>query len=91
MYKQCNLIHSDLSEYNILWYNGRCVFIDVSQAVEPVHPHAFHFLLRDCHNVVSFFKRAGLDDLDITEEQLFTRICGKELNVLNLDTIEKQV
>lgn len=91
MYEKCKLIHSDLSEYNILWHNDRCHFIDVSQAVEPTHENAFHFLLRDCRNVVSFFKRAGLGDMVMKEEELFTFVCGKELDVSNLDDIEQQV
>jgi serine/threonine-protein kinase RIO1 len=31
MYARCALVHADLSEYNILYHNGRCVIIDVSQ------------------------------------------------------------
>lgn len=51
MYNDCNLIHADFSEYNILWYNDNCYVIDVSQAVEPSHENAFHFLYRDCENI----------------------------------------
>ena len=53
LYKQCNLVHSDLSEYNILWHDGKCFVIDVSQAVEPNHPHALEFLYRDCVNIAN--------------------------------------
>ena len=34
MYHVCNLVHGDLSEYNILWHEERPVIIDVSQSVE---------------------------------------------------------
>lgn len=51
LYKEANLIHADLSEYNILWHNERCWFIDVSQSVEPNHPCGLEFLLRDCTNI----------------------------------------
>ena len=36
MYHVCNLVHGDLSEYNILWHQRRPVIIDVSQSVEHV-------------------------------------------------------
>lgn len=53
LYHKANLIHADLSEYNILWYNNTCYFIDVSQAVEPCNENAFIFLMRDCDNVIN--------------------------------------
>lgn len=52
LYESANLIHADLSEYNILWHNNHCYFIDVSQAVEPRHENAFFFLFRDCNNII---------------------------------------
>ncbi|XP_066935800.1 serine/threonine-protein kinase RIO3-like [Clytia hemisphaerica] len=92
MYNECKLIHSDLSEYNILWHYHKCFFIDVSQSIEPVHPQAFHFLLRDCHNITSFFTKAGLTtDIVMKEEELFEYVCGKELGETCLDQIEKEV
>jgi len=90
LYNECNLIHSDLSEYNILWHRDQCYFIDVSQSIEPIHPQAFHFLLRDCRNITSFFVKAGLKDI-MKDEELFKFVCGKELATTSLDLIEKQV
>jgi RIO kinase 3 len=29
LYNTCHLVHADLSEYNILWFNSECWFIDV--------------------------------------------------------------
>ena len=52
MYGEANLVHADLSEYNLLWWEERLWVIDVSQAVEKQHPLAMVFLLRDCRNVV---------------------------------------
>ena len=78
MYVNCRLVHADLSEYNMLWHEGRIVFIDVSQSVEPSHPHGLEFLLRDCTNVSGFFTRAGLGDT-MTPHQLFNYVSGLEM------------
>lgn len=53
LFNKANLIHADLSEYNILWYNSKCYLIDVSQSVEPQHENAFYFLMRDCQNIIN--------------------------------------
>lgn len=57
LYSKANLIHADLSEYNILWYNDQCYFIDVSQSVELNQEKAFHFLMRDCGNISNVSKK----------------------------------
>jgi RIO kinase 3 len=75
LYKDAQLVHSDLSEYNILWHNKQCWFIDVSQSVDRNHPKALEFLYRDCVNVSSFFKKKGAEEMKSAEE-LFTDITG---------------
>lgn len=51
MYNDAKLVHADLSEYNILWHQDCCWFIDVAQSVEPGHPSALEFMMRDCNNI----------------------------------------
>jgi RIO kinase 3 len=51
MFNVGHLVHADLSEYNILWWDNKCWFIDVSQSVQPDHPSGLEFLLRDCRNI----------------------------------------
>lgn len=75
MYKICNLIHADLSEYNLLWHKGQVWVIDVSQSVEPNHPQALEFLIRDCINVTEFFKKRFLSDVKDAKD-LFKDISG---------------
>jgi len=54
-----HIIHSDLSEYNILvGENPRDTWIiDWPQAVSTDHPNAQHLLKRDVSNIVRFFNR----------------------------------
>jgi RIO kinase 1 len=61
------LIHGDLSEYNVVVWDGELCIIDVGQAVTVHHPNADDFLTRDCRNVANFFARQGVD---VTGEEL---------------------
>ncbi|XP_017297559.1 serine/threonine-protein kinase RIO3 isoform X2 [Kryptolebias marmoratus] len=80
LYQECNLVHADLSEYNILWYEGKAWLIDVSQSVEPTHPHGLEFLFRDCRNVSTFFQKRGVSEaLNIYE--LFNAVTGLNIPV----------
>lgn len=67
-YNEADLVHADLSEYNILIENtdGPATawtprMIDVGQAVLKTHPMARQFLERDVANLVKFFKRHQVD------------------------------
>jgi RIO kinase 1 len=58
------LVHADLSVYNLLWWEGRLVVIDLPQAVEFVtNTDAYDLLHRDLANVGTWFTRrmAGID------------------------------
>jgi RIO kinase 1 len=63
MYQTCKLVHADLSEYNILYHDGKAWIIDVSQSVEHDHPHSFEFLRTDITNITNFFSRKGVNTL----------------------------
>ncbi|KAH6838603.1 RIO1 family-domain-containing protein [Chaetomium sp. MPI-CAGE-AT-0009] len=63
LYQVCNLVHADLSEYNILYHDNRLYIIDVSQSVEHDHPHSLEFLRMDIKNVGDYFRRQGVDTL----------------------------
>lgn len=63
MYQVCNLVHADLSEYNILYNENTLYIIDVSQSVENDHPRSLEFLRMDIKNVGDFFRRQGVDIL----------------------------
>ncbi|GFR78925.1 serine/threonine-protein kinase RIO3 [Elysia marginata] len=78
LYHACGLVHADLSEYNLLWHDGKVWVIDVSQAVEKENPHSNDFLLRDCQNITKFFKQAGVYGVKSPEE-LFMDITSYSL------------
>lgn len=71
LYENAQLVHADLSEYNILWHNKQCWFIDVSQSVDRNHPKALDFLYRDCVNVSNFFQKKGAEEAKSAEELFF--------------------
>ncbi|MEA1870244.1 MAG: serine protein kinase RIO [Euryarchaeota archaeon] len=55
-----NLVHADLSEFNMLMNGNEVVFIDMGQSVTLDHPNAMEFLMRDIHNVTRFFRKNGV-------------------------------
>ncbi|XP_059089815.1 serine/threonine-protein kinase RIO1-like [Tigriopus californicus] len=65
IYHVCKLVHGDLSEYNLLFHNGKAFVIDVSQSVEHDHPHALEFLRTDLKNVTDFFRRKAVNVLGL--------------------------
>jgi len=56
-----NLVHSDFSEYNILWYDGEPWIIDFGQAVVSAHPSSNEFLVRDVTRLVEWINRQGYE------------------------------
>jgi len=54
------VVHADLSVYNLLWWDGQLVLIDFPQAIDattnPAGPELLH---RDLENVATWFERRG--------------------------------
>ncbi|KAK0941911.1 Serine/threonine-protein kinase rio1 [Friedmanniomyces endolithicus] len=76
MYHICHLVHADLSEYNLLYNDGKLFVIDVSQSVEHDHPRSLEFLRMDIKNITDFFRRKGVDTL--SERAVFGMVTGSE-------------
>ncbi|XP_059900451.1 serine/threonine-protein kinase RIO3 isoform X1 [Gadus macrocephalus] len=87
LYQECNLVHADLSEYNMLWHQGQVWLIDVSQSVEPSHPHGLQFLFRDCTNVSTFFQKRGVAEA-MSVYELFNCVTGLDLTINEEDEAE---
>lgn len=67
--------HGDLSPYNILAAGERLVLIDLPQIVDIVaNPAGMDFLMRDCHNVCTWFQRRGLA---VDEHDLFGELVAQ--------------
>uniref|UniRef100_A0A8C7Q5Z5 Serine/threonine-protein kinase RIO3 n=1 Tax=Oncorhynchus mykiss TaxID=8022 RepID=A0A8C7Q5Z5_ONCMY len=82
LYHECNLIHADLSEYNMLWWVSlHLIFIPDSscQSIEPNHPHGLEFLFRDCRNVATFFQKGGVSEA-MNVYELFNVVSGLQLS-----------
>ncbi len=78
LFEKANMVHADLSEYNILYYNKKPIIIDVSQAVLLDHPRSSVFLYRDITNINRYFKALGVDTEEI--DLLFEQITGSKPN-----------
>ncbi|KAF1931903.1 RIO1-domain-containing protein [Didymella exigua CBS 183.55] len=75
LYHTCRLVHADLSEYNVLYHQGRQWMIDVSQAVEHDHPRSLEFLRMDVKNVSDFYRSRNVEVL--SERKAFAFITGE--------------
>jgi len=67
LYRKADLVHGDLSEYNIMIWKRKPVIFDVSQAVPTSHPMAEELLRRDLGNLNRFFSRLGVKVLSVDE------------------------
>lgn len=77
----CNVIHADLSAYNVLYANGAPTIIDFPQAVDPrFSPNARDLLARDLANVARYAARCGVElDHERTCRDLWNRFRHGEL------------
>lgn len=76
LYNEANLVHGDLSEYNILVNPSTFepYIIDMGQAVTLEHPGADVFLKRDLKNLTRYFKKYGIETSD---EELYKTLKSK--------------
>ncbi|MDG6220214.1 MAG: serine protein kinase RIO, partial [Candidatus Thermoplasmatota archaeon] len=74
-YQKAHLVHADLSEYNILYWEEKAWIIDVAQGVVLEHPMAETWLRRDASNICNFFGKRGVKK-DV--ESIIARIKGEE-------------
>jgi len=73
-----DLVHADLSEFNVLVFRGEPVVIDVGQAVVGKHVNAPDFLRRDVENVVRYFASVGCESPKGTADRIVREAMRKE-------------
>ena len=71
MYNKVQLVHSDISEFNVLIHKDKPYLIDLGQGVLLDHYNAHKFLKRDIHNIVKYFKKYNIES---DEEKIFNEI-----------------
>jgi len=74
LYHKADLVHGDLSEYNVMFWKGKPVVFDMSQSVPLSHPLAKFLLERDLANVNRFFSRYGVKVL--SAEEAYRQVVG---------------
>ena len=69
------LVHADLSEYNILMRGEVPYIIDLGQGVITKHPNAMVFLRRDVYNITKYFNRKY--GLSVEADRAYDYVTGK--------------
>ena len=72
LYKKAELVHGDLSEYNLMVWKGKVIMFDMSQSVPTSHPLAQFLLNRDITNVNRFFSRLRVNVL--SNEEVYRKV-----------------
>jgi len=75
MYTKANLVHGDISAFNILYFKNECYIIDLGQGVLSEHPNSLEFLKRDIKNVVSYFNKYNIR---ADAEDIYKKILDKK-------------
>lgn len=73
------IIHSDLSKYNILYWNNTLYIIDFPQSVNiKENPNAKDMLKRDVFNVCTYFSKYFV----VNDNDIFNDLCNDLDNIL---------
>jgi RIO kinase 1 len=75
LYRKAELVHGDLSEYNIMIWRGRTVLFDMAQAVPLVHPMSEFLLRRDLTNLNRYFSHLGVKVPSV--EECYKKVTGR--------------
>jgi len=74
LYCSAELVHGDMSEYNIMIWKNKPVIFDMSQSVSTRHPMANMLLQRDITNLNRFFSKLGINVTP--NEEVYKKVTG---------------
>lgn len=76
-----NLIHADLSPFNVLYWEGKLTVIDFPQAIDPrFNPNAYALLERDIENLCRYWARYGVEaNASLIAKRFWTRFQNSQL------------
>lgn len=74
LYRDAGIVHSDLSEYNVLLAPDP-VFIDFSMSTDTGNPMSPELLRRDLENLTRYFRKRGVKTPEVAE--LFKEVVGE--------------
>ncbi|MDY6773969.1 MAG: serine protein kinase RIO [Candidatus Nanohaloarchaea archaeon] len=74
LWNEGDMVHGDLSAFNVLLWDERLRPIDFSQAVLEAHPRSGELLRRDVKNVSDHFRRQY--DMAVSEEEILEQVQG---------------
>jgi len=74
LYRKADLVHGDLSEYNVMVWRGKPIVFDMGQSVPSSHPLAKFLLERDLANLNRFFSKLGVKVL--SAEEAYRKVAG---------------
>lgn len=77
LWHKANLVHGDLSQFNILNDNEKCNFIDFSQSLTTDSLIAKEYMQRDIKNLCNFFRKVGLPADQLDQELIMKEILTK--------------
>lgn len=69
-----DLVHGDLSSFNILVQDNKPVIIDMSQSTVKGNPNYDNYWQRDCQNIATFFTKRGIET---TVEDVWEKVSKK--------------
>jgi RIO kinase 1 len=75
MYRKAELVHGDISAFNILMHEEKPYLIDLGQGVLIEHPNAHDFLKRDIRNIVRYFKKFNIQ---ADENKIYKKIINNK-------------
>ncbi|MBX8637016.1 MAG: serine protein kinase RIO [Thermoplasmata archaeon] len=75
-FMDAKLVHCDLSQYNVMVFDGRTYVIDCSQGITTRHPECMKYLKRDVDNINRFFRSKAVKVIAV--EDIMRSLAGGE-------------